>query len=71
MARDALAPSASALLMCASLIPVPSMKKMKRAAQRSDDMDQLPRQQQRVRIGTEEGPLGAEVLYYNQLSWAY
>ena len=50
------------------------MKKMKRAvraAQLSDDTDQLPRQQQRVRIGTEEVPLGAEELYCNQLSWAY
>ena len=33
--------------------------------------DQLPWQQQRVRIGTEEVPLGAEELYCNQLSWAY
>ena len=32
-----------------------SMKKMKRAAQLSDDTDQLPRQQQRVRIGTVHG----------------
>ena len=47
------------------------MKKMKRAAQLSDDTDQLPRQQQRVRIGTEEVPLGAEELCCNQLSWAY
>ena len=39
------------------------------AAQRRQD--QLPRQQQRVRIGTDEVPLGAEELYYNQLSWAY
>ena len=31
------------------------MKKMKRAAQLSDDTDQLPRQQQRVRIGTVHG----------------
>ena len=39
------------------------------AAQRRQD--QLPWQQQRVRIGTEEVPLGAEELYCNQLSWAY
>ena len=39
------------------------------AAQRRQD--QLPRQQQRVRIGTEEAPLGAEELCYNQLTWAY
>ena len=39
------------------------------AAQRRQD--QLPWQQQRVRIGTEEAPLGTEELYCNQLSWAY
>ena len=55
----------------ASLIPVSSMKKMKRAEQLSDDTDQPPRQQQCVRIGTEEVPLDTEELYYNQLHWAY
>ena len=55
----------------ASLIPVSSMKKMKRAEQFSDDTDQPPRQQQCVRIGTEEVPLDTEELYYNQLHWAY
>ena len=54
----------------ASLIPVSSMKKMKRAEQFSDDTDQPPRQQQCVRIGTEEVPLETEELYYNQLHWA-
>ena len=34
------------------------MKKMKRAAQLSDDTDQLPRQQQRVCIGTVHGGAG-------------
>ena len=47
------------------------MKKMKRAEQLSDDTDQPPRQQQCVRIGTEEVPLETEELYYNQLHWAY
>ena len=48
------------------------MKKMKRAAQLSDDTDQLPRQQQCVCIGTEgRWPLDTEELYYNQLVWAY
>ena len=43
--------------LLASVIPVRSMKKMKRAAQLSDDTGQLPRarQQQRVRIGTVHG----------------
>ena len=47
------------------------MNKMKRAEQFSDDTDQPPRQQQCVRIGTEEVPLDTEELYYNQLVWAY
>ena len=46
------------------------MKKMRRAAQLSDDTDQ-PRQQQCVRIGTEEVPLDSEELYCNQLRWPY
>ena len=54
-----------------SLIPVSSMKKMKRAEQFGDDTDQPPRQQQCVRIGTEDVPLDTEELYYNQLHWAY
>ena len=37
----------------------------------SDDTDQPPRQQQCVRIGTEDVPLDTEELYYNQLHWAY
>ena len=55
----------------ASLIPVSSLKEMKRAEQFSDDTDQPPRQQQCVRIGTEDVPLDTEELYYNQLHWAY
>ena len=47
------------------------MNKMKRAEQFSDDTDQPPRQQQCIRIGTEDVPLDTEELYYNQLHWAY
>jgi len=56
--------------LAASLIPVSSVKMMRRAAQLSDDTDQ-PWQRRCVRIGTEEVPLDTEELYYNQLRWPY
>ena len=52
---------------CLPLIPVPSMKKMKRAAQLSDDRTSCRGSNSACALV----PLGAEELYCNQLSWAY